>query len=101
MLRAFVVPVTAWRRWMLSKVMTKLYVSLFHQNGGESTMVKVLRVVIMVLALQALFVHELGVAQAPYCQTALQRCLSQCERFPALFREGCMMGCGIGYLGCG
>ena len=101
MLRDRVVPVTAVHRWMLSKVITKLYVSLFHQNGGESNMVKVLRVVVTVVALQALFVHELGVAQAPYCQTALQRCLSQCERYPALFREGCMMGCGIGYLGCG
>jgi hypothetical protein len=62
---------------------------------------KVLRVVVAVLALQVLSVPELTVARAIYCQTALGRCLSQCERYPSLFREGCMMGCGIGYLGCG
>jgi hypothetical protein len=62
-------------------------------------MKKVLRVVTIVLVFQALVLADAR-ARESYCGAALERCLSQCDRFPTLFREGCMMGCGIGYLNC-
>lgn len=63
-------------------------------------MVKVIRVTLIALALQGLVLTEL-LAQPAYCYVALQRCLNQCKVFPDFFREGCTIGCGIGYLNCG
>jgi hypothetical protein len=62
-------------------------------------MKKVLRVAIIVLVFQALALADAR-ARESNCGVALERCLAQCERFPTLLREGCMMGCGIGYLNC-
>jgi hypothetical protein len=63
-------------------------------------MKKVLRVAIIALVFEALLFTDAR-ARESYCGTALERCLAQCERYPTLVREGCMMGCGIGYLNCG
>jgi hypothetical protein len=62
-------------------------------------MVKVFRVVVVVLVLQALVLPDAR-AKVSNCGSALEHCLAQCDRFPTLFREGCMLGCGIGYLNC-
>jgi hypothetical protein len=63
-------------------------------------MVKFFRVAMIALAIQSFTLCEAWAARPAYCQVALQRCLTECASFPSLFREGCMMGCGIGYLNC-
>jgi hypothetical protein len=40
-------------------------------------------------------------ARESYCDTALRRCVAECEQFPSYVRAGCKIGCGIGYLNCG
>jgi hypothetical protein len=64
-------------------------------------MVKLVRAAMVVLIAQALLVPETRAGLAQPCEVALQRCLTQCRVFPEIFREGCMLGCGIGYLNCG
>jgi hypothetical protein len=60
---------------------------------------KVFRVVVAVLVLLVLAFSDAR-AKETVCGPALERCLAQCDRYPALIREGCMLGCGIGYLNC-
>ena len=62
-------------------------------------MMKIVRVAIAVLVLQALAAAGAG-ARESYCNRALENCLIQCEQFPSYFRAGCKVGCGIGYLNC-
>jgi hypothetical protein len=64
-------------------------------------MVKFVRVAMIVLAAFGLLVPESRAEIPQSCEIALQRCLTQCRVYPEIFREGCMLGCGIGYLNCG
>jgi hypothetical protein len=64
-------------------------------------MVKIFRVALIALAIQGFILPEARAQRPGYCQIVLQRCLAECAQFPSFFREGCMMGCGIGYLNCG
>jgi hypothetical protein len=61
---------------------------------------KVFRLAVIVLVLQGLTMVQAEAGRAVACRSALERCLSQCGQFPAIFREGCMLGCGIAYLSC-
>jgi len=64
-------------------------------------MSKLVRAAMIVLAALALLVPETRAELPQSCEIALQRCLTQCRAYPEIFREGCMLGCGIGYLNCG
>jgi hypothetical protein len=64
-------------------------------------MVKLVRAALVAFAALALLVPDSRAGTAPSCEIALQRCLTQCRAYPEIFREGCMLGCGIGYLNCG
>jgi hypothetical protein len=62
-------------------------------------MSKVFRAAAVVLALQAFAPAGVEATVSP-CRVALDRCLAQCNKYPWPVREGCMLGCGIGYLNC-
>ncbi len=62
-------------------------------------MVKVIRVAIVALVLHLLVVAGAG-ARESYCRSALDRCISQCEAYPGMFRTGCTAGCYLGFLVC-
>jgi hypothetical protein len=61
---------------------------------------KIVRVGLALLMLQVLTLAGAG-ARESYCDTALRRCVAECEQFPSYVRAGCKIGCGIGYLNCG
>ncbi len=62
-------------------------------------MARFVRAVIVALALGALMLPDAR-AKESYCRSALNLCIAQCERYPALFTGGCSAGCVLMYLSC-
>lgn len=62
-------------------------------------MARQVRAVIVALVLGVLMLADAG-AKESYCRTALEQCISQCERYPGLIGSGCSAGCALMYLSC-
>ncbi len=57
------------------------------------------RAVVVALVLHALTLAGLE-ARESYCRTALEQCITSCERYPGLIGSGCSAGCALMYLSC-